>query len=110
MREPHGWPWPADPNVGLVVAIDTAAMPDKPLFVVGVSQASREERRIRELEMDITRLKEYWLCIEGLTFGQFLDGQSCWVCGIGVDHADEMDADRKEAIEMQYAEAMANCR
>ena len=108
MRKFHDWPWPADPNIGLVVGIDTAAMPDKPLFVVGMSQASREERRIRELEMDVRRLKDYWLCLEGLTFGQFLDGQSCVTCGMGIEHADGMDADRQEGIAMMYEEARAN--
>lgn len=101
MRDKHDWPWPADPNIGLVLGgIDAANMPEGALFIIGTSVKDREEQRIHELEMEVERLNDYWLCPEGLTFQQFRDGRACWVCSVGVDHG--------EGIAEMATEAEAN--
>lgn len=39
-----------------------------------------------ERGQEITRLRDYWLCVDGLTFGQFVEGGMCVECGMGAAH------------------------
>jgi hypothetical protein len=43
--------------------------------------ASRDERG-----REITKLRDYWLCADGLTFGQFMQGGVCGECDMGAAH------------------------
>ncbi len=41
---------------------------------------------LRQQRNETMRLKEYWLCVDGLTFEQFRRGEVCDVCCIGAAH------------------------
>lgn len=57
-----------------------------------------DSRRVRDRE--ITRMRDYWLCIHGLTFRGFMDGYACkdtleeGTCDVGKEHAEGMAADK----------------
>ncbi len=44
-------------------------------------------RRIAALEAELERVRQYSLCMEGLTVRAFIDGVQCLECGMGAEHA-----------------------
>ncbi len=56
MREFHDWPWPADPNIGLVLG--TVDISEGAFFIRGPSEKDRVDARVYELEMEIMEMKD----------------------------------------------------
>lgn len=53
------------------------------------------QQRIAELEGENERLREYWLCADGLTVRNFMAGHRCPDCDMGAEHADAMEWEAK---------------
>lgn len=47
---------------------------------------------LRQQRNEITRMKEFLLCVDGLTFEQFRRGEECDVCNMGAEHREAASA------------------
>lgn len=65
----------------------------------------------RAQDREITRMRDYWLCIHGLTFSGFMDGYACGepleegTCDVGKEHASGVAADKLAVCKWMAAKA-----
>lgn len=49
--------------------------------------------KMTELHKAHERVLDYWLCVDGMTVGDFMAGIICPDCGMGKEHAEAMKVD-----------------
>ncbi len=67
----------------MIDAVGRKALADLDIAVRWVADLVDEKKQLRQ---ELDRIKDYWLCVDGFTMADLMEGRVCDECNMGHEH------------------------